>query len=282
MSTDSLKEKLEDEDIEIRLLLEAIYLKYGYDFRDYSGSHIRRRILRRLTLSGLNNISELQYKVIYDKDFCSTLLSDFSINVTEMFRDPSFYKTFRKEIVPILRTYPFIKIWHAGCSTGEEVYSMAILLKEEGLYDRTQIYATDFNKVVLQIAKEGIYPLDNIKQFTYNYQQSGGSASFADYYAAKYDSVILDQSLKKKIVFAEHNLVTDDVFGEMNVILCRNVLIYFNKELQNHVVNLFSKSLGSGCFLCLGSKESLRFLSSSSSFKAFAETEKIYQKKYHI
>lgn len=282
MSKDSHNGSIENEDIEIRLLLEAIYLKYGYDFRSYSDAHIKRRILHRLTLSGLSNVSELQHKVLYDKDFCSTLLSDFSINVTEMFRDPSFYKAFRKEVVPVLKTYPFIKIWHAGCSTGEEVYSMAILLKEEGLYDRSQIYATDFNKEVLQRAREGIYAIDNIKQFTYNYQQSGGSASFADYYIAKYDSVILEQSLKKKIVFADHNLVTDDVFGEMHVICCRNVLIYFNKELQNKVINLFSKSLGSGCFLCLGSKESLRFLSSSSSFESFVETERIYQKKYHI
>lgn len=158
---------------------------------------------------------------------------------------------------------------------------MAIMLKEEGLYDRAQIYATDFNKVILQKAKEGIYPIDSIKQFTYNYQQAGGNASFADYYMVKNDSAIIDPSLKKKIVFAEHNLVTDDVFGEMHVILCRNVLIYFNKELQNRVINLFSNSLGFGCFLCLGSKESLRFISTSKSFEPFVESEKIYRKKYN-
>lgn len=276
------KEAPQNEDIEIRLLLEAIYLKYGYDFRDYSDNHIKRRIYHRLAISDIRNIAELQHKVLYDESFYSTILSDFSINVTEMFRDPSFYKAFRKEVVPVLRTYPFIKIWHAGCSTGEEVYSMAILLKEEGLYDRSQIYATDFNKSVLQKAKKGIYAINSIKQFTYNYQQSGGNSSFADYYIAKYDSVILDQSLKNKIVFADHNLVTDNVFGEMHVICCRNVLIYFNKELQNRVINLFSNSLSSGCFLCLGSAENLRFLSGFDYFEPFVESEKIYQKKYHI
>lgn len=282
MNQDEIKEKIESEDIEISLLLQGIYLKYGYDFRNYSNAHMKRRILRAMSKAGLNSISEMQYKVLYDKDFFKILLADFSINVTEMFRDPTFYKAFRESVVPILKTYPFIRIWHAGCSTGEEVYSMAILLKEEGLYERTQIYATDFNNTVLQKAKDGIYAIDNIKEYTYNYQQSGGTASFADYYTAQYDSVIIDQSLKKKITFAEHNLVTDGVFGEMHVVVCRNVLIYFNRELQNNVINLFYDSLNNGCFLCLGSKESVKFSNSSDNFELFSENEKIYRKKYVV
>lgn len=282
MNQDAIKEKIESEDIEISLLLEGIYLKYGYDFRSYSSAHMKRRILRRMCISGLNNISEMQYKVLYDREFFKLLLSDFSINVTEMFRDPNFYKAFRKNVIPILKTYPFIRIWHAGCSTGEEVYSMAILLKEEGLYERVQIYATDFNTTVLEKARDGIYAIDNIKEYTYNYQQAGGKASFADYYTAKYDSAIIDQSIKKKITFAEHNLVTDGVFGEMHVIICRNVLIYFNKELQSNVINLFYDSLSSGCFLCLGAKESLSFADNRHNFETFCEEEKIYRKKYLI
>jgi len=280
MNQEQINEKIESEDIEISLLLQGLYLKYGYDFRNYSNAHMKRRILRKLSKDGLNNISEMQYKLLYDKEFFKSVLSDFSINVTEMFRDPSFYKDFRKRVIPILRTYPFIRIWHAGCSTGEEVYSMAILLKEEGLYERAQIYATDFNTTVLQKAKDGIYAIDNIKEYTHNYQQAGGTASFADYYTAQYDSVIIDQSLKKRITFSEHNLVTDGVFGEMHVIICRNVLIYFNKELQNAVINLFSDSLSNGCFLCLGSKESVTFSSSRDKFEVLSESAKIYRKKY--
>lgn len=282
MIQDDLRDKIENEDIEIRLLLEAIFLKYGYDFRSYASAHMKRRIVHRMTLEGIGSITELQRLVLYDKSFLQILLSDFSINVTEMFRDPFFYKAFRENVVPILRTYPFIRIWHAGCSTGEEVYSMAILLKEEGLYDRSQIYATDFNERVLQVAKEGIYPLDNVKNYTHNYQKAGGKLSFADYYIAKYDSVIFDQSLKKKITFANHNLVIDGVFGEMHVIICRNVLIYFKKDLQNRVLQLFEDSLCNGCFLCLGSKESIRFSNSSGCFEDFVEKEKIYQKKYNV
>ena len=276
----NIGEKIDNQKIEIKLLLEAINMKYGYDFRNYSSAHVKRRILHRMSVAGLANIAEMQHKVLYDQEFLNIVLSDLSINVTEMFRDPSFYSAFRKTVVPILKTYPFIRIWHAGCSTGEEVYSMAILLKEEGLYDRTQIYATDFNKIVLQKAKEGIYPIENIKEYTHNYQQSGGKSSFADYYMAQYDSVIFEPALKKKITFAEHNLVTDGVFGEMHVIVCRNVLIYFNKELQNNVIKLFSDSISKGCFLCLGSKESLDFSTSSEGFENFVIKEKIYRKKY--
>lgn len=275
-------DNLENEDLEIRLLLEAIFLKYGYDFRDYSRAHLKRRIMHRLSLSELNSISQMQHQVLYDREFLETLLNDFSINVTEMFRDPPFYKAFRQDVVPVLKTYPFIKVWHAGCSSGEEVYSMAILLKEEGLYERTQIYATDFNVEVLEKAKQAIYPIDDIKDYTYNYQQSGGLASFADYYIARYDSVILEHALKKKIIFADHNLVTDGIFGEMHVIICRNVLIYFNRELQNKVFKLFYESLRIGGFLGIGTKESLRFSGYMEKFEIISENFKIFQKKFEV
>lgn len=282
MNQDEIREKNESEDIEIRLLLEAIFLKYGYDFREYSRAHIKRRIRHLMAVSGIGAINEVQYKVLYDRDFFKNLLLDFSINVTEMFRDPSFYMAFRTYVVPILKTYPFIRVWHAGCSTGEEVYSMAILLKEENLLERTQIYATDFNERVIQHAKDGIYSIEILKGFTNNYQNSGGQASLSDYYISKYDSVIFDQSLKNKIVFADHNLVTDSVFGEMHVIVCRNVLIYFNRDLQNKVINLFSESLINGCFLCLGMKESLKLSSCNDSYEDFVKDEKIYRKKYEL
>ena len=271
----------ENLNIEIQLLLEAIFVKYGYDFRDYAQAHVKRRVLHRLGLSGLDSISAMQHRVITDQSFFDKLLLDLSINVTEMFRDPLFYRMIREEVAPVLHTYPFIKIWVAGCATGEEVYSLAILLKEEGLYDRSQIYATDFNQVVLNKAKEGIYPIDRLKEYTGNYQKAGGRGSLGDYYTAKYSSVIIDQTLKEKIVFADHNLVTDTVFGEMNMIVCRNVFIYFNKELQNRVIGLFLKSLRAGGFLCLGSKESLRFSKYSDAFETVVGKERIFRKRYH-
>lgn len=265
--------------LEIELILEAIFQQYGYDFRNYSKAHVKRRLLSRLSTSGLKSISEMQHKVLHEPGFFDQLLRDLSINVTEMFRDPSFYLAIRKEIIPILKTYPFIKVWHAGCSTGEEVYSFAILLKEEGLYNRVQIYATDFNTNVLEIAKKGIYPINRIKEFTANYQQAGGKQSFSDYYMTDYNSVIFDQSLKKNIVFAEHNLVTDSVFAEVNIIICRNVLIYFNRDLQDTVFNLFSDSLINGGFLCLGSKETIRFSSKAGLYETVNFQEKLYKKR---
>jgi len=265
--------------LEIELILEAIFQQYGYDFRNYSKAHVKRRLLSRLSTSGLKSISEMQHKVLHEPGFFDQLLRDLSINVTEMFRDPSFYLAIRKEIIPILKTYPFIKVWHAGCSTGEEVYSFAILLKEEGLYNRVQIYATDFNTNVLEIAKKGIYPINRIKEFTANYQQAGGRQSFSDYYMADYNNVIFDQSLKKNIVFAEHNLVTDSVFAEVNIIICRNVLIYFNRDLQDTVFSLFSDSLINGGFLCLGSKETIQFSSKAGLYETINFQEKLYKKR---
>ncbi len=271
--------QIENENLEIKLLLEAIYLKYGFDFRDYAVAHTKRRLEYRKDVSDLNNYAEMLHKVICDEDFFSTVLFDLSINVTEMFRDPWFYKEVREIVIPHLKTYPFVKVWHAGCSAGQEVYSMAILLEEESMNERAQIYATDFNERVLKTAKNGIYPIDDIKQYTSNYIQSGGREAFSDYYTADDKHVILKSSLRKKVLFSSHNLVTDGVFGEMNVIFCRNVLIYFNKELQERVLQLFYESLCPGGFLCLGSKESLKFSKVADKFEEVAAREKIYRKK---
>ncbi len=270
----------ENQDIEIELLLEAMFQKYGYDFRNYGRAHIKRRLNHRMKLSGFNNYVEMIEEVLYNPAYFDQLLVDLSINVTEMYRDPGFYKALREQVVPILKTYPYLKIWHAGCASGEEVYSMAIMLKEEGLYDRTQIYATDFNQNILKKAKDGIYPASSLNDFSLNYQAAGGQSTLIDYFTSKYDSVIVDQSLKKNIVFSDHNLVLDGVFGEMNLIMCRNVLIYFDKQLQNRVINLFQESLIPGGLLCLGSKESLKFTNYSKHFEPVVENEKIFRKNY--
>lgn len=267
------------EDVEIRLLLEAIYHMYGYDFRSYSKASIRRRVLHRLNLSGLPTIMSMVEKVLRDRAFFVSLLNDLTVNVTEMYRDPPFYKRFRDEVVPVLKTFPFIKIWHAGCSTGEEIYSMAILLEEEGLYERTMMYATDIDKNVLAVAKKGIYSISAIRQYGDNYQRAGGKGSLSDYYTCKYEGVIIDQRLKRNIVFADHDLVTDQVFGEMNVIVCRNVLIYFDRNLQTRVFGLFRDSLDLGGFLCLGTKESLRFSGIESEFEPVDADMKIFRRK---
>lgn len=267
------------EKIELQLFLEAMVQRYGYDFRHYAQASVKRRIRHLLVKSGYARISEMLPRLLYDEAFAQGAIYDFSVTVTEMFRDPNFYASFRKNVVPYLKTYPFIKVWHAGCATGEEVYSLAIVLQEEGLYERATIFATDFNEPVLDKAREGIYALKDIRQYTTNYQQSGGSRSFADYYHAQYESAIMDQSLKKNITFASHNLVTDGVFGEMHLIFCRNVLIYFDKTLQNRVLGLFSESLNHGSFLCLGTKETLEFSQVATHFKAIDERARIYQKR---
>lgn len=265
---------------ELHQLLEAIYQKYGYDFRQYSIAHIRRRVSSRMTIAALENIPEMQSKILNDKDFAHELLQDLSITVTEMFRDSGFYKSLRENVVPILKTYPFIKIWHAGCATGEEAYSMAIILEEEGLYDRTTIYATDFNQKALNQAKEGVFSNSLIKEYTNNYQLSGGKESFSNYYTANYDNVIMSQSLKKNIVWANHNLVTDSVFAEVHLVLCRNVLIYFDRDLQNKVQHLLYNSLTSGGILCLGSKETLQFTDLSEKYVEVDKKYRVFKKKY--
>ncbi|MBE0647505.1 MAG: protein-glutamate O-methyltransferase CheR [Bacteroidales bacterium] len=274
------EENLENQDIEIRLLIEALYLKYGFDFRNYSKAHLKRRILNRFQISGLGSITEMTRRVVYDSEFTDQLLMDLSITVTEMFRDPSFYKALRQSVLPVLRTYPHVKIWHAGCASGEEVYSMAIMLKEEGLLHKTQIYATDFNPMIIRYAKKAQYPISRIKEFTVSYQKAGGKHSFSDYYTADDEKAKLNEVLRKNIVFANHNLVTDSGFAEMNLVVCRNVLIYFNKQLQDKVIGLFMESLPGGGFLCLGSKENLQFSSHYNAFEPVVDNERIYIKKY--
>ncbi len=267
-------------ELEISLLLEAVYQKYGYDFRQYSKAHINRRIRNRMALSGLEDVSQIQSKVLKDETFAHELLQDLSITVTEMFRDKDFYKSLRENVIPILKTYPFIKIWHAGCATGEEAYSIAIILQEEGLYDRTVIYATDFNQHALNRAKEGIFSNGLMKEYTANYQLSGGKEPFSSYYTSNYDNIIMNQSLKKNIVWANHNLVTDSVFAEVNLILCRNVLIYFDNSLQNKVQKLFYDSLINGGILCLGNKEGLRFTDFHEKYSELDKKQRIFKKKY--
>jgi chemotaxis protein methyltransferase CheR len=263
---------------EIELLLEGVFRTYGFDFRSYAYASIRRRLWKRVTAEGLLTLSELQSRVLHDKDAMERLLLDLSVNVTSMFRDPNFYRTFREVVIPLLRTYPFVRIWHAGCSTGEEVYSTAIMLEEAGLYDRTRIYATDINDMVLQNARRGIFPIDRMQEYTENYIRAGGTRSFSEYYTAMYDGALFDQKLARNVVFAQHNLVTDRSFSEFHVIFCRNVLIYFDKDLQNHVHSLFYDSLVRLGVLCLGSKETLKFSKYEPCYDRLDANEKIYRK----
>ena len=275
-----IAERLENERIEIQLLLEGLFLKYGHDFRDYAGAHLKRRLEYRKLAEGLDNYAEMLHKILYDQDFLQRLLLDLSINITEMFRDPWVYAKIRKAVIPHLKTYPFIRSWHAGCSTGQEVYSMCILFHEEEVSGkRIQIYATDFNDLVLDKARQAIYPVEVVKEYTANYQKAGGLSSFAEYYAADYESVKINPPLRDRVLFSAHNLATDGVFAEMNIIFCRNVLIYFNKDLQNKVMKLFYDSLCPGGFLCLGPKESLRFTDYADKFDVVGEKERIYRKK---
>jgi len=267
------------EKIELELFLDAIHQRYGYDFRHYARASVSRRARHILAKSGHQHLSDLIPLLLHDESFAFQAIYDFSITVTEMFRDPTFYQAVRQLVTPYLQTYPFIKIWVAGCATGEEVYSLAILLKEEGLYNRTTIYATDFNETALKKAAEGIYPLKDVQQYTGNYQKSGGLHSFSEYYHADYNSAIMDTALKTNITFAHHNLVTDSVFSEVQVVFCRNVLIYFDRSLQNWVLNTLANSLSRGGFLCLGTKETLEFSSVVDQFKAVNLQERIYQKR---
>jgi chemotaxis protein methyltransferase CheR len=266
--------------IEVKLLLEGIYQVYGYDFREYSEASLRRRLTQWLSGSGFATLSLAQSQLLRDRALFDTLIKGITVNVSDMFRDPPFFRTIREQVVPHLKTYPFVKIWHAGCSTGEEVYSMAILLLEEGLKGRFRIYATDINEEVIRKAQEGIYPLRELQTFTRNYQHAGGKGSFSDYYTARYDHAILSPSLRENIVFAAHNLTVDADFGEMNLILCRNVMIYFKQPLKERVLGLFDRSLAPGGFLCLGTKESLEQRKISDRYEALSPRLQIYRKKY--
>jgi chemotaxis protein methyltransferase CheR len=265
-------------EIELRLLIEAIYLKYSYDFRDYSGASVKRRVNHALRQFDCKTISALQERVLHDPSAFMQLLQYLTIPVSEMFRDPAHFLAIRQEVVPLLKTYPSIKIWIAGCSTGEEVYSMAILLREEGLLERTILYATDINPSSLEKAKQGIFPLDSVRTYTGNYQKAGGQRAFSDYYTAAYGNAIFDKTLRENVTFADHSLATDSVFSETQLISCRNVLIYFNKKLQDRALGLFHDSLCHRGFLVLGSKETLDFSAYSQAFEALVKQERIYRK----
>jgi chemotaxis protein methyltransferase CheR len=270
---------VELEVVEVNLLLEAIFQHYGYDFRDYAFASIRRRLRARVEAEGLKSISGLQERVLHDRGCLERLLTGLTVHVTSMFRDPSFYLALRQKVLPLLQTYPFARIWHAGCSSGEEVYSLAILLHEEGAYERCRIYATDLSETVLANAKEGVFPLAAMKEFTENYQRAGGKAAFSEYYTAQYGNALFRSSLRDNIVFAQHNLVTDGPFNEFNVILCRNVMIYFNKSLQDRVHGLIHGSLARLGVLGLGLRESMRLSPHEGSYEALDEAERIYRKR---
>jgi chemotaxis protein methyltransferase CheR len=267
------------ETLEIELLLEGVYRLYGCDFRNYAMASLRRRIWKVARAEGLSSISALQEKVFHDRSCMERFLVNMSVSVTSVFRDPGFYVSLREKVVPHLKTHPFVRVWHAGCATGEEVYSMAILLTEEGLYDRARIYATDMNDVVLARARDGIFQLENIPEYEANYKAAGGKAQLADYYTSKYDSAIFRSSLKKNVVFAEHNLVTDSSFNEFNMIFCRNVMIYFNATLQARVHELLYSSLRRFGILALGRKESLRGATAhETQYEELDGKERIYRK----
>ena len=267
-------------DLEIKLLMEGVYQVYGHDFREYSEASLRRRLTYWLAGSGFATLSIAQSQLLRDRALFDSMLRGITVNVSEMFRDPAFFKAVREYVVPYLKTYPFVKIWHAGCSNGEEAYSMAILLLEEGLKGRFRIYATDINEEVIRKAQAGIYPLQDLQHFTRNYQHAGGTGSFSDYYTARYDHAILSPALRENIVFAAHSLAVDSDFGEMNLILCRNVLIYFNPPLKDRVLGLFDSSLVPGGFLCLGTKESLDRREIYGRYEAITPRLQIYRKKY--
>ena len=266
------------EDIQIALLVEAIHKRYGYDFRNYARASLKRRIRDFARTSNYEDISAMIPTLLHDPSFGARLIFALSVTVSEMFRDPEFFRFLREQVIPYLKTYPFVRIWHAGCSTGEEVYSLAMVLQEEAFYHRATIFATDLNELALEKAREGIYPLERIKEYTTNYQRSGGTGSFTQYYRTGYDAAILDAGLKKNITFASHDLVTDGVFSEVHLILCRNVLIYFDKTLQDRVLRLFHESLTHGGVLALGSKESIRFAPVADFFKPLSDKWRIYQK----
>jgi chemotaxis protein methyltransferase CheR len=274
----SPKHAIELEEIEIQLLLEGIYRHYGFDFRNYAMASLKRRIWNTIRSEKLSSISGLQEKVLHHPDCMDRFLLGISVSVTSMFRDPGFYVAFRNKVVPLLRTYPFIRIWHAGCSTGEEVYSLAILLYEEGLYPRCRIYATDMNEAVLHTARSGIFPLHSMQDYTQAYLQIGGKRAFSEYYTAAYESAIFHTFLRENIVFSPHNLVTDASFNQFNVILCRNVLIYFNQYLQDRVHKLLYESLGTFGILGLGKQETLIRTPHELDYEAIDLQEKLYRK----
>ncbi|MHB8783701.1 MAG: CheR family methyltransferase [Desulfobacteria bacterium] len=266
-------------EIEVSLLLEGIHRRYGYDFRDYAPASLRRRISKCVADEKVRSVSGLQAKILHDPHCMERFLNTVSISVTSMFRDPELYLSFRKNAVPQLRNLPFLRVWHVGCATGEEVYSMAILLQEEGLLEKCRLYATDISGALLEQARAGIFPAERMKEYTANYQKAGGAGTFSEYYTARYDHVILKGDLKKNIVWSQHNLATDASFNEFHVILCRNVMIYFNNSLANKVHRLLLESFAPRGYLCLGARESLRFTAFEEEYEAVDEKQRVYRRK---
>jgi len=266
-------------EIEQRLLIDAIYHRYHYDFRGYAQASLKRRLQTALLQFGCKTLSQLQDRVLHDPAVFPAMLQYLTVQVSDMFRDPGYFQSLRREVVPLLRTYPSLKVWVAGCSSGEEVYSLAILLHEEGLLERTLIYATDINPHALRAAEAGVFDLERVPAFTENHARSGARSSLSDYYTARYGRVVFDKSLREHVVFSDHSLATDSVFAEVHLVSCRNVLIYFERELQNRALGLFREALCHRGFLGLGSKESLRFSAHAEAFDEFMAEDRIYRKK---
>jgi len=270
--------QVDREEVEVEALLEAVYRYYGFDFRQYARPSLRRRLWRRASMEGARTISGLQERLLHDRSCMERLLLDLSINVTAMFRDPTFFLAWRRTVVPLLATYPFIRIWNAGCSTGEETYSIAIVLAEEGLLDRTRIYATDINEPVLARAKDGVFRLDQMKAYTENYLASGGTRAFSEYYTTGYEGARFDRSLTEGVVFSRHNLASDHSFNEFHAIICRNVMIYFGSPLQDRVHELFYDSLIRFGLLALGQKESITFTPHADDYRVLDPVDRIFRK----
>jgi chemotaxis protein methyltransferase CheR len=266
------------EELEIRLLLDAIHARYGYRFQDYAQSSMRRRVRAALARSGLPHLGDLQHKLLADPEFFARLLDDLTVRVSDLFRDPPFYREWREAVVPLLRTYPLLKIWHAGCASGEEVYSTAILLSEEKLYERAQMYATDMSATALEMAREGVYPQKRAADFASNYREGGGQRELGDYFSHAYDRMVVREELRRNIVFFQHDLSSEQALGEMHVVFCRNVLLYFGSELRARALTTFSECLARGGFLCLGMNESLP-AEFSGEFAEFRGRERIYRRR---
>jgi chemotaxis protein methyltransferase CheR len=263
--------------LEVRLLLEAIHGRYGYDLRGYTPASMQRRVLAALAKSGLPHLGELQHQIVTDPAFFAGILHELTVQVSELFRDPAFYRAFRTQVLPVLRTYPLVRIWHAGCAAGEEAYASAIMLSEAGLYDRAQIYATDLSARAIELAKDGVYPAERLALFAANYEQAGGQARLDQYFTAAYDRVTLIEPLRRNILFFQHNLVSDHVFGEMHVVFCRNVLIYFGRELRARVLDKLQAAVVPGGFLCLGSSERIAGDGQRLALRELDPQERIYR-----
>jgi chemotaxis protein methyltransferase CheR len=278
MTPDAAEAPDQASDIELSLLLQAIYAKYHHDFRGYASASLRRRLGRAMDVLGCRTLSGLQELVLHQEDVFPRLLRYLTVPVSDMFRDPSYFRALREKVVPVLRTYPSLKVWIAGCSSGEELYSFAILLREEGLLDRTLIYATDISPESLRRAAEGVYAINRVAQFSRNHQEAGGRRALSDYYTAAYDAVAFDRDLQRRVVFSDHSLATDSVFAEVQIVSCRNVLIYFDRPLQDRAIGLFRESLCRRGFLGLGARESLRVSAHAAAFRELEAAQRIYQR----